>query len=102
MDCECGGTYQPYRKQRHMDSKKHIKCKGVKTSVAKKQLNINMYRDVLFGRNTKSVSQNGIRSYSHQLYTETITKTALSARDDKVYICDDNVNTRNFGHYLNK
>lgn len=85
-----------------MDSKKHIKCKGVKTSVAKKQLNINMYRDVLFGRNTKSVSQNGIRSYSHQLYTETITKTALSARDDKVYICDDNVNTRNFGHYLNK
>ena len=24
MDCECGGTYQPYRKQRHMDSKKHM------------------------------------------------------------------------------
>ena len=24
VDCECGGTYQPYRKQRHMDSKKHM------------------------------------------------------------------------------
>jgi len=24
MECECGGTYQPYRKQRHMDSKKHM------------------------------------------------------------------------------
>ena len=24
IECECGGTYQPYRKQRHMDSKKHM------------------------------------------------------------------------------
>jgi hypothetical protein len=57
-----------------------------------------MYRDVLLNRSTKNVSQNGIRSYRHQLYTETVNKTALSCRDDKVFICDDNVHTYNFGH----
>jgi hypothetical protein len=84
------------------DNSKHLKCKGVKKSVSKKTLDIEMYKDVLFNRCTKSVKQNGIRSVGHQLYTETITKTALSGNDDKVFICDDNVNTRNFGHYLNQ
>jgi hypothetical protein len=84
------------------DDKKHLKCKGVKKGVAKRELNIDMYRDVLFNRSSKSVSQNGIRSYGHQLYTECITKTALSSRDDKVYVCDDNVHTYNFGHKATK
>jgi ribosomal protein L31E len=79
--------------------KKHLKAKGVKRCVAKKDLNIDMYRDVLFNRTTESVKQSGIRSYGHQLYTESVTKTALSGRDDKVYICDDNINTYNFGYY---
>jgi hypothetical protein len=83
-------------------NKKHLKCKGVKKGVAKRDLNLNMYRDILYKRTMKQVSQNGIRSYGHQLYTEMITKTALSARDDKVYICDDNINTYNFGHYKTK
>jgi hypothetical protein len=82
-------------------STQHMKCKGVKKSVVQQSLNIDKYRDVLLNRGIQSVSQNSIRSYSHQLYTETVTKTALSSRDDKVYICDDNINTRNFGHYLN-
>ncbi len=43
-----------------------------------------MHRDVLFNRQTESVIQNGIRSYGHQLYTESVTKTALSFKDDKV------------------
>ena len=58
-----------------------------------------MYRDVLYSRESKSVTQNSIRSYAHQLYTETVTKTALSAKDDKVFICDDNVSTFCHGHY---
>lgn len=83
------------------DDSKHLKCKGVKTCAAKKQLNIDMYRNVLYGRTKQSIKQSGIRSYGHQLFTEEVTKTALSARDDKIYICDDNINTRNFGHYKN-
>ena len=54
------------------NEKKHLKCKGVKSCVVKKELNINLYRDVLFSRKSFQVSQNGIRSYKHQLYTETI------------------------------
>jgi hypothetical protein len=83
-------------------AKKHLKAKGVKKCVAKNELNIQMYKDVLFNKTTKSVKQNGIRSYGHQLYTESVTKVALSGRDDKVYICDDDINTYNFGHYKTK
>ncbi len=83
-------------------NKKHLKCKGVKKGVAKKELSIDKYRNVLFSRSTESISQNGIRSYGHQIYTEQTTKTALSACDDKVFIRDDNVHTYNFGHYATR
>ena len=29
----------------------------------------------------------------HQIFTETNYKTALSACDDKVFLCDDNIHT---------
>lgn len=48
------------------------------------------------------VKMNTFRSYGHQIYTEQITKTALSRNDDKCYILDDQIHTRTFGHYLNK
>ena len=84
------------------DDKKHLKCKGVKSSVVKKDLNIEKYRNCLFSRKSEKVKQNCIRSYGHQLYTEEINKTALSSNDNKVYICDDNINTYNLGHYRTK
>ena len=56
----------------------------------------------MYNRTKKIVSQNGIRSYGHDLYTERISKVALSGNDDKVHILDNNVNTRNLGHYKNK
>jgi len=85
-----------------LDISKHLKCKGVKTNIVKKDLTIEKYRNTLFSRKSESLSQNGIRSYQHQLYTETITKTALSCNDDKVWIDGDNIHTRNFGHYRNR
>ena len=84
------------------DEKKHLKCKGVKKCVVERDLNINMYEDVLFSRTPKEITQNGIRSYGHQLYTETVNKTGLSCNDDKVYICDNNINTFNFAHWRTK
>ena len=80
------------------DIDEHMKAKGIKKCVVKKDLNLKMYRDVLFGRTTHPVKQSGIRSYGHQIYTEEVSKIALSGRDDKVYICDDNINTLNFGY----
>ena len=83
------------------DEKSHNKCKGVKKNVVSK-LMMDDYRNTLYTRKSKQIQQNGIRSYKHEIYTETITKTALSCTDDKVFICDDNIHTRNLGHYRNK
>jgi len=82
------------------EEKSHNKCKGVKTCEANK-LRMDDYRSVLYNRSKISVKQNGIRSYGHELYTESINKIALSGSDDKVYILDNNIHTRNHGHYLN-
>jgi hypothetical protein len=83
------------------DDKPHNKCKGVKKCVAKNIL-IDDYRNTLYNRENKLINQNGIRSYGHQLFTEKVTKVALSCNDDKVYILDNNVGTRNIGHFMNK
>ena len=63
---------------------------------------IQMLYILLKNKDNKYITQNNIRSYGHQLYTETTKKVALSCRDDKVFICDDNVKTYNHGHYKTK
>jgi hypothetical protein len=81
------------------DDHKHNKCKGVKRSVVENDLSINDYKKALNTREPKKISQNGIRSYNHEIFSETQIKTALSAFDDKVFICSDNINTYSFGHH---
>lgn len=81
------------------DDDKHNKCKGVKRSVVENELDINHYKHTLNTREPKKISQNGIRSYNHEIFSETQIKTALSACDDKVFICSDNINTYSFGHH---
>ena len=78
---------------------KHLTCKGIKKCVVKKNLNIDLYKNVLFTRESKTIEQNGIRSYKHQLYTETVSKIGLSCNDDKLWIHNKNIKTRNFGHW---
>lgn len=80
------------------EKKDRSKCKGVKKAVVKNEIKFEDYKTTLTTRESKNISQNGIRSYKHQLYSETQTKTALSCNDDKVFICDNNINTYNFGH----
>jgi hypothetical protein len=79
----------------------HNRCKGVKSSVVKNEIKLENYRNTLYSGVNFSVSQNNIRTYNHQLYSETCHKVALSSKDDKVYICENQVDTRNHGHYLN-
>ena len=81
------------------DSHSHNRCKGVKRNVVENELTIKDYKHTLETRESKKVTQNNIRSYGHQLFTEKQEKIALSAKDDKVYICDDNIHTYSFGHY---
>lgn len=80
------------------ETKSHNKCKGVKKNVGDK-LSSSNYATTLFTREPYPVEQRGIRSYGHQIYTETQIKTALSCCDDKVYICDNNIKTFNFNHW---
>ena len=81
------------------DSYSHTRCKGVKRNVVENVLTIKDYKHTLQTRESKKVTQNNIRSYHHVLYTEKQEKIALSAKDDKLFICSDNIKTYSFGHY---
>jgi len=81
------------------DNKEHKKCKGVKKSVVDKQITLNDYNHTLNTKESKTVQQNVFRSYKHQLFTEKVTKVALSANDDKTFILNNNVECLTFGHY---
>jgi len=80
-----------------------MKCKGAKKSVVENQLTFQKYKDILTCVDMEqleemgSISQNIIRSYKHQVYSETVPKIALSPNDDKVYILNDKINTLTFG-----
>jgi len=76
----------------------HNKCKGVKKSVAAK-LTVEDYKTTLEERKTKDIKQNVIRSYKHQLFSESVIKTGLSYCDDKRYIKNNNIETLSFGHW---
>ena len=58
-----------------------------------------MYKEILHNRKTHSEQQNGFISDKHEIQTQTQNKICLSATDDKVYICDDNIHSYNHGHY---
>ena len=79
------------------ETESHNKCKGVKGYVAKTFI-IDDYIKCNQTRESTEIKQNTIRSYKHQIFTETINKIALSCYDDKRYICDDMINTYSFGH----
>ena len=75
------------------------KCKGVKKNVIKKNITHKDYKNCLFTKKIVEKDMNIIRHKKHNLYTETITKTALSANDDKRIILKDKINTLAYGHY---
>ena len=81
------------------DEHEHKRCKGIKKSVCDMKLNLNLYKDILFNRSTYNTSQNVIISDDHNIYSQTINKIALSARDDKIFIKNNNIDTYCIGHY---
>ena len=81
------------------DNESHKKCKGVKSSVVKNEIKFNDYYTTLMERKIKNIKQNTIRSYHHMIYTETVDKVALSCRDDKCYIKNNDIDTFTLGHY---
>ena len=61
------------------------KAKGLPTNIVKKHIDFEMYRKTL-NENTKSnVQFQTIRSYNHQLYSITCSKSGLSNFENKRY-----------------
>ena len=65
------------------DGNDHKTAKGTKKCVIKQKLMFQNFKDCI--RNNKNVyrSKQRFRSYNHDVYTEEVNKTALSANDDK-------------------
>jgi hypothetical protein len=59
------------------------------------------YKAALNGERLK-VDIVSLRSYDHNIFTQTQTKVALSPFDDKRFMLDDCIQTRPHGHYLNR
>ena len=75
------------------------KRKGVKKGVVEKTITFDNYRECLFSGKSQMRSMNTFRSRKHEIYTESVNKTALSSNDDKRYILPDGENTLALGHY---
>ena len=79
--------------------KEDKKCEGVKKGVVKKEITLEDYKKCLFTKKEQERTMNAIRSRKHNIHTESITKSALSANDDKRIILEDGINTLAIGHY---
>ena len=75
------------------------KCKGVRKCIIKKEITIDDYEECLFSRQPQFRAMNAIRSRRHDVGTERINKTALSADDDKRVVLPDGINTLAIGHW---
>ena len=74
------------------------KCKGVKKCIVKKQITFNDYVKCLYTEEPQYRSMNVIRSYNHNMYSETVNKKALDCFDDKRTILSDKVHTHSLGY----
>ena len=69
------------------------KAKGVKKNVIKKSLSFEDYKKFLFTEDKLMKEMNIIRSQNHEIFSMTVNKVALSAKDDKRRISENKINT---------
>lgn len=56
----------------------------------------------MLGGKGKTVEQTNFRNYKHEMFTERITKIALSPYDDKRIVLPDGIRTLPIGHWRTK
>ena len=79
------------------DGSDHKKAKGTKKGVIKQKPMFENYKDCLFNNKTVSRSQERLKSYYHDVYTEEVNKIALSSNDDKRLQTSDKITTYPYG-----
>ena len=79
------------------DGNEHKKSKGTKRCVIKQKLMLQNFKDCLFNNKNVYRSQQRFKSYNHDVYTEEVNKTALSANDDKRLQTFDKITTYPYG-----
>ena len=78
------------------------KAKGVEKCVIKKSLSFEDYKKCLFSEEKLMREMNMFRSQNHDIYSMTVNKVALSANDDKRFICENKINTLALSPLTNK
>lgn len=76
------------------------KAKGVKKIVLEKSITFDHYIECIKENCTVYCNQNRIQSKNHEVFSINQSKIALSAKDNKRYILDDNIETLPWGHRL--
>ena len=75
----------------------HKKAKSAKKCVIKKHLSFDLYKKALFNNETIRCSQQSFKSDYHNIYTQTVHKTALDNKDDKRIQSFDGTHTYPYG-----
>ena len=75
----------------------HKKAKSAKKCVIKKHLSFDLYKKALFNNETIRCSQQSFKSDYHNIYTQTVHKTALDNKDDKRIQNFDGIHTYPYG-----
>ena len=78
------------------------KCKGIRKYIIKNEITIEDFEECLFSGKSQFRAMNTIRSRQHNVGTERVNKTALSADDDKRIILKDKITTMAIGHRLSE
>ena len=75
------------------DDIEHKKAKGNKKCLIKREIMFENYTDSLLNNKNVYRSQQRSKSHNHDVYTEEVNKTALSANDDKRLQAYDKITT---------
>ena len=75
----------------------HKKAKSTKKCVIKKHLNFDLHKKALCNNETIRCSQQRFKSNYHNIYTQTVHKTALNNKDDKRIQSFDGIHTYPYG-----
>ena len=80
------------------DCKEDKKAKGTKKCVMKRMIKFNDYKNCLLNGKAVLKSQQRFKSKGHDVYTENVSKIALSSNDDKRLIAPDKITSYPYGY----